>query len=153
MKEKRKPTGKIDVQKALELRLKGLSYEDIGKHFGVSKMAVCKRLKDRLPDKRVDLEAFKRNRADLLASKQKLILDSMTQEQIEKIPPQSRPTAFGILYDKERLERGQSTQNVEVIDHAEAEKVRLVAREMARKRIHEAIDAERVEVIGESTPP
>ncbi len=133
---------KIDVQKALQLRLKGVSYEDIGKQFGVSRAAVYQRLKPVIPENNVDLETFKQNRADLLAAKQKIILESMTQEQIDKIPPGSRPTAFGILYDKERLERGQSTENVIVVDPARATELRDIARQVARKRVLEGIAEE-----------
>ena len=40
---------KIDVQKAIELRLKGVSYQDIANHFNCSKTAVILRLKPYVP--------------------------------------------------------------------------------------------------------
>lgn len=106
---------KIDLQKAIELRLKGLSYEDIGKHFKASKQAVQERLAPYVGGQDVDLGEFKKNRADLLAWKQAQTLAALTTEDIEKANPRDKAIIFGTLYDKERLERGQSTTNAAVV--------------------------------------
>jgi hypothetical protein len=60
----------------------------------------------------IEVEPFKRHRAEILAGKQAEILKSLTNEELKKASVYQRVGMFGILYDKERLERGQSTQNV-----------------------------------------
>jgi DNA-binding CsgD family transcriptional regulator len=56
------------------------------------------------------VETFKRHRADVLAGLQAKILASITSEDVKKSPFASRIMAVGILYDKERIERGLSDQ-------------------------------------------
>lgn len=58
---------------------------------------------------------YKSNRADIFAGIQDRILSSITDEDIQKTPLGSRTLAVAQLYDKERLERGQSTGNLAVI--------------------------------------
>jgi len=41
---------------------------------------------------------------------------SLTEADIKKMSARDRVLAFGILYDKERLERGQSTENIAYAD-------------------------------------
>jgi hypothetical protein len=60
-------------------------------------------------------EDFKARRADVFAGLQERILKSITDEAIQKTPAIQLVTAASILYDKERLERGQSTDNQSVI--------------------------------------
>ena len=62
------------------------------------------------------LKRFKETKADILASKQRALLDSLDTGAIKSMSPGSRVTAFAILYDKERLERGQSTENIAYCD-------------------------------------
>lgn len=64
------------------------------------------------------LESFKEHRADILAGKQEAILNSIDTDAIKGMPVGQRIMSLGILYDKERLERGQSTANVASI-HAD----------------------------------
>ena len=112
---------KIDVGKALELRLKGLSYRDIAVFFGCSHTSVAERLKPYVNGDDVDLETFKKNRADILTMKQAQVLGSMTKEDIEKASARDKAIVFGTLYDKERLERGLSTSNAAVVYAAAVE--------------------------------
>jgi hypothetical protein len=58
---------------------------------------------------------YKANRADILAGMQHRLLASITDGDIQKSPLGSRVLAAAQLYDKERLERGQSTDNVNVL--------------------------------------
>jgi len=124
----------VPVEKLLKWRKQGLSYSEIGNMIGRSKQAVHQRLQpyrnaiDNLP-------AFKENRADIFAIHQQRLLNSLTDDDIKKMPPGSRMTSFGILYDKERLEKGESTSNVSV----------LAARlDAARKRIEDVIEDENI---------
>ena len=65
------------------------------------------------------VESYKQHRADLLAGIQSRILSTVTDDDIKKANLYQRVTAAAILYDKERLERGQSTSNTAVAIAAE----------------------------------
>lgn len=105
---------KIDVNKALELKLKGLSYRDIAQFFGCKHQSVHDRIKGLLPANGDDIKAYKAKRADIFAGKQVQILSTLTDKEIKKISPGSRVTALGILYDKEALERSKNTPQITV---------------------------------------
>lgn len=101
---------KIDVEKAIELRLKGLTYRDIAKVFNCTHGAVVRRISKLLP--KIDtVDIFKQKRADILTAKQMEICQSLTGDKIKKSSAAQLATILGILYDKERLERGLSTEN------------------------------------------
>lgn len=110
-----KPVPKIDVAKAIELRLKGLSYRDIAVFFKCSHSSVAERLKPYIQGDEIDLEAYKTHRADLMTLKQAQVMGALTIEDIEKASAKDKALVYGIFYDKERLERGQSTSNVATI--------------------------------------
>ena len=61
------------------------------------------------------LEAFQSKRGDIFAWIQHRLLSSITDEDIKKTPLGSRVLAAAQLYDKERLEKGESTGNVAVM--------------------------------------
>ena len=101
----------VDVYYILELANKGLAGTEIAKIIGISKQAVNYHIKKHRTAIK-GLKYYKSNRADILALKGKELLESLTPQEIKKMPPGSRVNSFGILYDKERLERDQSTQNI-----------------------------------------
>jgi len=103
--------GKINVQKAIDLRLKGLSYREIAAYFGVKHSSVYAKIRHLLPDN-IDVQAYKNNRADVFAGKQAELLNALTSKKQKDMSGLQAVTALGILYDKERLERGQSTSNI-----------------------------------------
>lgn len=108
----RAPKG-IPLETILELRDKKLTLEQIGKIVGCTKQTVSQRLREYQPvfDR---IERFKKHRGDLLTWKQAEILNSLTERDLNNASLLQRTTAFGILYDKERLERGQSTENLSI---------------------------------------
>lgn len=72
------------------------------------------------------LESFKKSRADIFAGIQETVAASLSEADIKKASVRDRTILLGTLYDKERLERGQSTSNqsvffriIEESDHAE----------------------------------
>jgi hypothetical protein len=66
------------------------------------------------------LDQYKRHRADIFAGLQHRMLISVTNDDIQKTPAIQRITGAAILYDKERLERGQSTVNLaQLVAHVE----------------------------------
>lgn len=104
----------IPLESILELRNKNLTLEQIGKIVGCTKQTVSQRLKEYQPTFE-KIEHLKKNRADVLTLKQSEILNSLTLSEIQKASPQVKGMLFGILYDKERLERGQSSNNISVL--------------------------------------
>lgn len=59
-----------------------------------------------------DLEKFKAHRADILAGTVQRIVSTLKDSDIKKAPFRDRVIAIGVLTDKERLERGESTSNL-----------------------------------------
>ena len=121
----------IPISKIIELRKRGLTYKEIGNILGCTRQNIELRLR---PFK-AEIEAlpsFKEQKADVLAVFQQKILNSLTPGDIKSMPVGSRLTGFGILYDKERLERGQSTENISYAD-MEADRAAIKA-EMAQLR-------------------
>jgi hypothetical protein len=101
-----------DLDKIIQLRLQGNSYQFIADLFYVSKTAIINRLKGfNMPDP-ITVEAYKKNRADLLAYDQARYRKNITDEKLKKTPAVQLETMRCMAYDKERLERGQSTENV-----------------------------------------
>jgi len=59
-----------------------------------------------------EIDLFVDNRVDIVRSKQQMILDNMTEAKIKGAAFRDMAVAYGILLDKDRLESGQSTQNI-----------------------------------------
>jgi len=113
-----KPKG-ISLEKILHLRSKGLSLKDIAGACGCSEANVSLRLKDHNEDIEA-LDDFKAIKGDTLAIYQRKLLNSLSNADIQKASPYQRVGMFGILYDKERLERGQTTENIGYMDYNRA---------------------------------
>lgn len=90
---------------------KGLSHTQIGKLLNISYVAVGRLIQRHGLDP-VEDKHFKNNRADILASKQRLLINNITVSSVKKMAVRDNVVSFGILYDKERLERGLSTENI-----------------------------------------
>jgi transposase len=120
MAEERAVTKRIDVAKALKLRVQGNTYEEIAAVFGVTKSAVHQALNklEHLLDgvQQGEVTAYSEERRNILSIAEARLLRSMLDEDaIQKAPLASRTMAFGVLYDKRRLEEGKSTENVSVL--------------------------------------
>ncbi len=106
-------SGIIPTETLYHYRKKGLSFADIGQLVGLTKQAVHQRLhKEGLAD--TSLQDFMATRADMFAATQRRILLSIDESVIKAAPLGARTLSVAQLYDKERLERGQSTENVSV---------------------------------------
>jgi hypothetical protein len=119
--ETKKVINRIDVQKALKLRLQGNSFSEIGAIFGVSPQAVEQRL-DGFKEFIAgitdigQLESYAEERKSLLnAAEMKLLGAVLDEDAIKKAPLAARTMAFGVIYDKRRLEEGKSTENLGIL--------------------------------------
>ncbi len=117
--KKKKPP--VDDTTILALRAAGKSSREIGAIVGRDHTAICKRLKHLSP--RGTTELFREKRADILTEIQRKILMSCTPQEIKNKPRniRDRVTSFAVLYDKERLERNQSSMNLAVSGLSEEE--------------------------------
>jgi len=131
-KTRKKPLSKVDVSSALNLKLNNkLSYKQIAQIQGVSPQAIHQAIKDLLPNQETEL--YKNHRADIIAGLQAKILKSIDDEDIKKSPFGSRTLALCQLYDKERLERGKSTDNILAVHAIVAKIDKLEAEEKAKE--------------------
>lgn len=106
-----KSVPRIPFGEALKLRYQqGLNYTQLAEHYHVSPQAVRQRFQkfESLSGRSEETSSFKELRADILAGLQLKILLSFEDAEIKKASFQSKMTAFGILFDKEKIERGQS---------------------------------------------
>lgn len=95
------------------IEVKGLTKAQAAKVLGCDHSNISQRLKaiDYVPEY---LKTYKDNRADILAYYQAEILKHITPDRLKKATATQLATMYGIFYDKERLERGQSTDNIEI---------------------------------------
>ena len=104
---------KVNVAAALDLKLNhGLSYAQMSPLLGVSPAAIHKRIKHLLPNS--DAQYYQDHRADILSHAQLQLLSQIDARRLKKVNIRDAVVSAGILYDKERLERGQSTANADI---------------------------------------
>lgn len=101
------------------------SPSEIARTLQISNQAVFQALaRNGIEPKR--LETFKKNRADILAAFQRKILKHVDEAKLKSAPAGSLVLAACQLYDKERLERNQSTANVATL-HADIAAIKAMA--------------------------
>ena len=110
----------IDKAKALELYLKkGMTYEEIGKYFGVCRQAVhnsLKKFKDVIQSKG-EISAMRANKAEILDSVElTLINDMMDKDKRKNASLNNVAYALQNVSNMNRLEKGQSTANIQYVD-------------------------------------
>jgi transposase len=127
------------ISTLIEYSQKGLNNTEIAKIVGVSKNAIGQSFtrNNYVPD---HLRAYKDSRADVFAHYQDQVLRTFTPEEIKKAPFASRVMLFGVLYDKERLERNLSSENVSVM--GTMSKIDSRINELRNKVIPQHIDTE-----------
>ena len=122
----------VDVSSALDLKLNHhLSYEEIARIQGVSKQAIHGRIKNLLPPD--ELQTYLTHRGDILAGLQAKILSHLDDERLSKASAYQLVGSAGLLYDKERLERGMSTANLTSV-HADIAALRASEAQEDKKR-------------------
>lgn len=106
-----------DPARVAELLSKGLSHAQAAKICGVSRQAV-----DSLAKRHgLDPEAvahFRKHKGAIMDAMQARLIGSITDTDIAKMAPRDRVLAFGVLFDKSRLEKGESTSNISLFSRA-----------------------------------
>ncbi len=108
-KSKRGVSKHIPIEILIELHNKNNTEAEIGKIVNCSAGNVGNRLR------KAGIKGLKlhiNNRADILALNSKRILDEIGVKSLKKIPLRELTTSYGILYDKEALQRGEATSIV-----------------------------------------
>jgi len=109
-------TKSIPIESIIEYRKKGLTTREIATLLNCSHPNIVQRLQTVTAD--VDsLDSYKIHRADILALNGRRLLSHVTDEKLQKASAYQLAGMYGILYDKERLERGQTTANVGYADY------------------------------------
>lgn len=115
----------------------------VAEELGVSRAAVIKRRKT-LPEGCLssDLKQYRTKRADIFAELQKTLLMYITPEKLAKASIQQIMTAFGIMYDKERLEQNLATEHIahahyEVLDDSTKRKIADLTKELTAKKLNQ----------------
>ena len=107
---------KIDINKALELRMKkGLSYGEIAQFFHCSEQAVEQALKrfSALLLKPNEIAAYRGQKGAILESVEARLLHELVDpSRVEKASLNNVAYALGTVGNMTRLEKGQSTSNV-----------------------------------------
>lgn len=126
---KRSTPHKINQAQALAMHKQGVPISEIATRQGASYQAVWQILQKSAPDQQA-LTAFKEGRADAFAGLQlkglalqgKIVDSLLVDGVLDALSPHQKGnllhsinTVVGTVYDKERLERGQSTANLAVM--------------------------------------
>lgn len=148
------PMSNLPVAKAISLRIKNqLSWDQIAKQLNCPMSSIhqaCRPYLDLLDDPQA-LKGYQENKADLIEAAELKMLASLSDpESIKKAGLAARSLAFGLLYDKGRLEKGLSTQNVTTV-HAELGSLQ-VDREALESSLA-SIEAEIALLKGQSAQP
>lgn len=103
----------MDIKKAIKQRTdQKLTIREIAAIQGVPKSTIHKALQN--PETKADLATYKEYRADVFASKQVEVINQLDTEKLQQASALQLITGLGILYDKERLERGQASAIIDV---------------------------------------
>jgi hypothetical protein len=119
---------KLDEDTVTALHKAGVPTQAIANQQGVARSTIARFL-DRTSEESQYVEAFKQHRADVLSriqlkalTVQEAILEDLKDGNVAALTPfqkgsllQTLVTVNGNAFDKERLERGQSTQNISTI--------------------------------------
>ena len=124
----------------------GLTHDEIADYFGVSRTAVTKMItREGLERDLTDPSRFKEVMHDEILRRMEVILRYMTPDKMNRASLSQLIMAFGTLYDKMRLHRGESTSNVasisiQKLDPADLVKIRDIIQKQTVKKLKEVRD-------------
>ena len=113
----------------------------VAEELGVSRAAVIKR-KKKIPEGIItpDIETFRQERANIFASIQQTLLRYITPTKLKAASLQQIGTLFGIMYDKERLEKNQATDFIahahfQMLAPDQMASIRNLAKELTERKL------------------
>jgi hypothetical protein len=117
-KDRRPNRQKVDVKRAVDLKVNhNLSYRQIAQLEGVTAQAVHQQIGHLLPTEAV--QYYQRKKTDILDTAALKVLSQIDDRRLKKLSGRDAAVSFGILYDKSRLEQGQSTGNLAILGSVE----------------------------------
>lgn len=108
-----RPKSKVDKQHALELILKGKTYKEVGDLYGVTPGAIHQQLKPLMVNN-VDVQEYKKNKADLINRQAALTLYAMTPDKAEEATYKQLSSSFKDLNQEAATEEGRASRIIEV---------------------------------------
>jgi hypothetical protein len=112
-----KPGRINDVAKLKKFYEMGMTHGELADIFGVTREAVSVKAKKLgLQRNKWTTEEFKAKMETAMLDRMQNLLNSMTSDKVDKASLSQLIMAFGILFDKVRLQRGESTQNVAALN-------------------------------------
>jgi len=109
--------GRVSREKKLMIKTladAGTPYRKIQEATDVSLGTISKVVREFELDKPL-VDSYKKNRADILAHDQLVYRSHITEDKLKKASAKDLELMRCMAYDKERLERDESTENVSVI--------------------------------------
>ena len=102
-----------DMEMIAALNLQNGNISRAAQELGVTRAAIIKRKKS-LPDGVLapTVGEFRANRADVFARLQQILLQYITPKKLKGASLAQIGTLFGIMYDKERLEKNLATEHI-----------------------------------------
>ena len=99
----------IPIEVLIDYSSKGLSYSEIGKLAGCDKTNVYHRFKTIGYDPE-HVRAYKTRKSDVFTFWENKLLNSINDDDLKRANLQTKMMAFGIIYDKNRIEQGLAGQ-------------------------------------------
>lgn len=123
----------IPMEKLLHYRDQGLSHMEISKIVGCGISNVKQRL-EYWDLQQPDLRFYKENKAEILARVQRMIISSITEADLQRMALRDRIVAFGVLFDKERIVRGEDILKIDIrVVHSSLEELQRKKEEIRQR--------------------
>lgn len=106
---------RIPIEAIIDLKAQNFSNSEIAQRLNCHPSNITGRLQAIERTKQ-----YVKNRVFILQDLQRKLLNHLTDGKLKKANPQQLVWAYGVIYDKERLETGQSTQNIVYADMIKA---------------------------------
>ena len=107
-----RPKSKVNKEQALELILKGKTYQEVADVYGVTKGAIHQQLKPLLLNG-VDVEEYKNNKVNLIHSRAAQTLYAMKKDKADESSYSELGRTFAKLNEQALLEEGRATHIIE----------------------------------------
>jgi hypothetical protein len=130
-----------DFELIAALNLHNGNISRAARDLGVTRAAVIKRKKT-LPEGVIapTVGEFREQRADTFARLQQILLQHITPAKLKNASLAQIGTLFGIMYDKERLEKGQATEHIahahyEALDNDQMKALKEFSKTMVERKL------------------